>query len=81
MRFAFWQSRSAFDQLGKRAARFSKRCAICQFPRVTPIGQMRCAIAQMRRLVKCALHYYYHSTATALFETWAHCFGARESAL
>jgi len=34
MRCAFGQSRSSFDQLGKRAARFTKRCAIGQFPRV-----------------------------------------------
>jgi len=27
-------------------------------PRVWPIGQMRCAFAQMRRLVKCALQAY-----------------------
>jgi len=31
---AFGQSCSAFDQLGKRTARFTKRCAIGQLPRV-----------------------------------------------
>ena len=46
---------------GQTRARFTKRCAIGQMLRVWPIGQMRCAIAQMRRLVKCALqcHFQY----------------------
>jgi len=33
-------------------AHLVKRCAFGRMPRVSPIGQMRCAFAQMRQLVK-----------------------------
>jgi len=52
----------------------AKRCAFGQMPRISSIGQMCCsqmccAFAQMRRLVKCALHHdllNYHSLARHL---------------
>jgi len=43
-------------------AHLAKRCAFGQMSRVSSIGQMCSAFGQMRRLVKCALHYHqkYH---------------------
>ena len=51
-----WSTARAFG--GQTRAQFTKRCEFDQMPRVWPIGQMRCAFGQMRRLVKCALHIY-----------------------
>jgi len=43
-------------QLAKCAAHLVKRCTFGQMQRILPIGQMRSAFGQLRRLVKCALH-------------------------
>jgi len=51
----FDQKCNAADQIRTHLA---KRCAFGQMLHISSIGQMRCALAQMHRLVKCTLHQH-----------------------
>jgi len=59
-RLVIGQKRPKARAFGQLCAHLTKRCAFGQMhgqmPHVLPIGQMRCAFDQMRKLVKCVLH-------------------------